>query len=45
MRSLILIAILGLSGCASTRVEHVTVRATPNRMNDRYDFSVEFFLE
>jgi uncharacterized protein YceK len=39
---LIVLAVVSLSGCASTRVDKISVKATPNRQG-KFDFTVDFY--
>lgn len=43
MKKLLVILVVALSGCASTQVDRIAIKATPNRQN-KFDFSVEFYV-
>lgn len=38
---LIVLVVVALSGCAGTRVDKISVKATPNR-HGKFDFTVDF---
>ena len=40
-----ILAILLFSGCASSKFDRITVKASPRASDNRFDFSIEFHSE